>query len=554
MRSRFDANEVLDILALDVEPHEFYDVFFREAEARAFDLPALDENSDLGRDEDVVQAVCALALQFVKREKYGGSRAAMCRDREISKDKAYRLNKEIRNSDAFIAKTDNVYVGCERFLSAYQEGGIQLSVDAQESKSLDETINIETNGNEGTVGANNTKIDNVEDLLDYAGIDRDKWEVTDYDIGHHEVPMKLRYIVRYKENGDPIYGEEPHKETAFSFDIELEAKELEPVEFAPLKPVNINVTPQYEVRAPSGQDSGMNTALFVPDPQIGFRRDMHSGDLMPIHDRRALDVILQVASFLGPDDIVVLGDWLDMTDWTNKYTQSQQFRETTQPSLAEGQWWLQQFASLSPDARLEYLLGNHEDRVRDMLINHFEQAYDVRLGGRTEAAPLVSIETMLELNDIGFNVSDPYPEGEVWLNDALKAIHGESAAKTVNRKLLDTHDVSVVQGHNHRLGMKSGVRRFRGQDQPIYGVTAGCACRLESSVVPAVSNKMNWQQGFVTAQYDPDGIDHDVNITRIHEGKCTFRGKVFTANSQLPSIREDTDYGNRLDAAYASMT
>lgn len=557
MRSKFDASDVLEILSLDVDPNDFYDVFFSEARRRGLDLPALDDSSDLGRDKDVVQAVSGLALRFVKEEEFGGSRAALCRRHEISKDKAYRLNKFLRNTRIFTAKTDNVYVGCERFLSVYQEDSIQLSVDARETRSLDETINVETNGNEGHVSASNTTIDNVDDLLDYAGVDQEKWEATDSDIGHHEVPMKLREIVDYKENGDPIYIEKPHKETAFSFDVELEAKELEPVEFAPLAPVEVNVTQQYKASTPqnkSSEQSGFRTALFVPDPQIGFRRDQDTGEYAPTHDRRALDVILQIAAYLEPDDIVVLGDWLDMTNWTKKYTQSQEFRETTNPALQEGQWWLKQLAMQHPDASLDYLLGNHEARVRDSLLNHYGQAYQVKPGGRLDAAPLMSVNSMLELQEMGYDVTDPYPHGEIWLNDFLKAIHGESAAKTVNRKLIDKHNVTTVQGHNHRLGMKSSTMQFRGDQQPIHGVTAGCLCRTDPGIVPAVSNRMDWQQGVVHARYDPDGHDHNVNVNRIHRGRCYFEGEVFEAQPQLENIQEDTDYGEMFNPVFDMMT
>ena len=365
--------------------------------------------------------------------------------------------------------------------------------------------------------------------------------------------MKLRDIVDYKENGDPIYIEKPHKETAFSFDVELEAKELEPVEFAPLAPVEINVTQQYEATPPKNRPDGFNTALFVPDPQIGFRRDQDTGEYDPTHDRRALDIVLQVAAYLDPDDIIILGDWLDMTNWTKKYTQSQEFKETTNPALQEGQWWLKQLAMTCPDANKEYLLGNHEARVRDSLLNHYGQAYQVKPGGRLDAAPLMSMDAMLELEDIGYDVTDPYPHGEVWLNDFLKAIHGESAAKTVNRKIMEKHNVSVVQGHNHRIGMKSSTMQFRGNQQPIHGVTAGCLCRTDPGIVPAVSNRMDWQQGIVHAQYDPNGYDHNVSINRIHRGRCYFEGEVFEAQPQLENIQKDTDYGEMFNPVFDAM-
>jgi hypothetical protein len=556
MRSSFNADHVLDILSLDVDPNSFYEVFFSEASRKGIDLPALDDSSDLGRDEDVVQAVSALALRAVKNSQYGGSRAEMCRDRGISSDKAYRLNKFLRGAEVFSKEADNVYVGCQRYVSYHREDGeSRLRVVAQEkaSDAYREQIGVDVSGNEATITASDTDISSVDDLISYAGLDENKWRRVDSNVKCYEQGMKMREILKFKDNGEPIYVERKESQQLHSFHVKLERKQVKPVEFEPLRPVEISVTQQYEADPPQRRPDGLKTALFVPDPQIGFRRSQRTGRYSPIHDRRALDVMLQVAAQIDPDDIIVLGDWLDMTNWTKKYTQSQEFRETTNPALQEGKWWLQNLGEQHPGAEKHYLLGNHEDRVRNSLINHYGQAYNVRPGGRMEEPPLMSIRTMLELDDLGYEVSDPYPQGEVWLNDAVKGIHGESAAKRVCRNLMEKHNVTTIQGHNHRIEMKSSTMQFRSHQQPIHGVTAGCLCRTDPGVVPAVSNRMDWQQGLVAVQYEEGGTDHSVDLIRIHEGQCFFRGQVFEAQPQADQIRSDTDFGEKMNSVFPVM-
>jgi hypothetical protein len=558
MRNKFAADKILDILSLDVDPNDFYDSFFSEARDRNIDLPALDEDSDLGEDKDVVKGICALALRFVKSMEYGDVRTRMCSDRNISVDKAYRLSKFLSNTDQLHKESDNVYKGCERIIAVYQHddedsSGVAIRVMDERDGRKQERIEVEVDGNKSHVSASNTGITSIDELIDEAGIDLDRWKIVDSTVKSHDQGMKLKEIAGYDDNDNPYFTYTPFTHTLWSYTVELEKQEVDPVEFSPLKPVEVSVSSTYETNEVHTVSPGLESTMLVPDPQIGFERDLRRGTFSPLHDRRAMDLMLQIAADSQPDRIVFLGDWLDLAEWTKKYTREPEFREVTQPSLAEGSWWLKQLRMMLPDIPMHFLPGNHEQRVRDSLANHYEHAYDISAAGRMDAAPLVSIDSMLELSEKDIEVEDPYPNGEVWLNDWAKCIHGEIARKNPGKtvkKLIENETVTIVQGHVHRMELKSRMIRDRGDSVPIYGFSPGCMCRTETGIVPSASAQMNWQQGLGFIHVDPDGYFHDIEPIRIMNGACMYRDKYYTANDQVDNIRKDTEYGDRLERAY----
>lgn len=559
MRNRFPADDILEILSIDTDANNFYDVFFAEAKDRGLDLPALDDSSDLGKDQDVVKAVCALALRFVKHDEYSGTRTTMCQHNDISVDKAYRLSKFLNSTDAIRREADNVYKGCERIIAIFQyedndnDSSIAIRVMEETEGKKGETIEVRVDGNKKKVSASNTGIESIDELLDEIGADLDEWKVVDSTVKCHEQGMKLKEVAGYDDNNNPYFTYTPFTHNLWSYHVELERREVEPVEFKPLKPVEVTVSDSYCTQNVHSTAPELETTLLIPDPQIGFARELRRGKYKPLHDRRALDLVLQVAANTNPDRIVILGDWLDLAEWTKKFTREPEFRETTQPALAEGNWWIKQLRLMFPDAPIHFLPGNHEQRVQKSLANHYEQAYDITMAGRMDAAPLVSIDSMLGLSDLDVEIEDPYPNGEVWINDWAKCIHGEIARKNPGKtvkELIKNETVTMIQGHVHRVELKSRMVRDRDQNMPIFGFSPGCLCRTETGIVPAASAEMNWQQGFGFIHADPKGHFHDIDQIRIMDGACMYQGQYYVANNRVPEIREDTDYGDRLIDAY----
>lgn len=103
---------------------------------------------------------------------------------------------------------------------------------------------------------------------------------------------------------------------------------------------------------------GAQRTVVLADPQIGYRKNHVTNELVPFHDRNALDVALQITRQVNPDTVVINGDWLDMSEWSDKFTREPGFFFTTQPALFETHYWLQKLRRMLPDARIVFIEGN----------------------------------------------------------------------------------------------------------------------------------------------------------------------------------------------------
>ena len=89
----------------------------------------------------------------------------------------------------------------------------------------------------------------------------------------------------------------------------------------PVFPIIQPVKCAFEYEAPPKPAGGLKRAVVWSDPQFGFRRDLTTGELMPLHDNRALDVILQIAIAAKADRVDVLGDIFDLSDMSAHFLQ-----------------------------------------------------------------------------------------------------------------------------------------------------------------------------------------------------------------------------------------
>ena len=124
-------------------------------------------------------------------------------------------------------------------------------------------------------------------------------------------------------------------------------------------PINITLKSSKRFDKAHSRDNGIKTAVILPDMQVGFKRNLITGELTSLHDRRALDVALQIARYVRPDRIVLLGDNLDLPQ-ESKYPTGPEFYFTTQAAAVELSWWLAQLRDIDPDIEIDYIAGNHD--------------------------------------------------------------------------------------------------------------------------------------------------------------------------------------------------
>ena len=286
--------------------------------------------------------------------------------------------------------------------------------------------------------------------------------------------------------------------------------------------------------------SKYKTAVILPDPQIGYWRDIDTGELDPFHDERAMSVALQVARDLNPDMIVNLGDFMDFPEW-GKFEQTPTFQMTTQATIDRGHKFLAEQKTNAPNAHIVLLSGNHEARLQRSIINNAKAAFGLKRANNIEGWPVLSVQNLLRIDDLGVEYVDGYPAAEYWINDRIKCIHGHivrsngSTAKAVS----DDERVSTIFGHIHRVEMQYKTVGVRAGIRTNLAFSPGCLCRIDGAVPSTksavdamgrpVKTHENWQQGFGVVSYIEGDGEFSVEPVYINEGTAIFRGKKYSA-------------------------
>lgn len=295
--------------------------------------------------------------------------------------------------------------------------------------------------------------------------------------------------------------------------------------------------PSVKAVAPkTPKKSNIKTAVVLPDMQVGFKRDLITGKLTSLHDRRAMDVALQITKYVKPDRIVLLGDNLDLPQ-ESKYPTGPEFYFTTQAAAVELSWWLAQLRQIDPGIKIDYIAGNHDMRAEKVLMQNAVSAYGLRSADDLNGPPLLSVEKLLGLDRLDIEYHSNYPQGKVVLNDNLVCIHGEVAkgesGATVSSVVKDTR-VSVIQGHIHRYEV--ATKTLWGADDKAYMYTAasfGCLCKIDPGAVPGAKAYQNWQQGMGIVYYEDTGLQQfRQEFIPIIDGRAILQNEVFSASEE----------------------
>lgn len=310
-----------------------------------------------------------------------------------------------------------------------------------------------------------------------------------------------------------------------------------------VQPVAIQSRKKGRRHNPGRVHHGLQTTVFITDPHFGFLRDLRTGELTPFHDRRVLEIALQIVIRLRPDRIVFGGDTLDLPDWSDKFLRSPEFYYTTQPAVIEAAWWLGQFRGAAYSADIAVLEGNHDARLEKALMTHLSQVYELRPADEMHLPPSLSVPRLLALHNLKIDYIGGYPDADLWLSDNCIITHGATVKSgpgaTVGAEVKDNH-VTMIHGHIHRHERASRTIHERYDQRVIQAVCPGCACHVDGRV-PGVSAKQNWQQGVAVIRHDEKGRCI-VSVAEIYDGECLFEGELYTAghDERLDELRDQT--------------
>jgi hypothetical protein len=392
------------------------------------------------------------------------------------------------------------------------------------------------------------RIVTLDDALKLCGVDLEVWEVERWKFNKWEVGRKDKQVdMSYEDgisNGSVKDSGKINVEPLYKIYISFIRKQPVRQEFPCIQPIKIDT--KYTLPAtPHGSSNDILEALLIPDIHFGFNR--RGREFEPFHDRKALDLILQVIKDRKPPTIVLMGDLLDMTEWSDKFIKRPEFYFTTQPALEEAAWWLARIRNEAENARIIYIEGNHESRMRKQLFSHMLSAYGLKRVNQEHNEDALSIPYLLALDELGIEYKKEYPRSEFWLNDRMKLIHGSVVSSksggSVSKMIQDTH-VSVGMGHIHRIEKVEKAVHVRNKTEILSVFSMGTLARLDG-VVPSRNGKENWQQGFGYVYYKAGNGHVQPNLVSITDGACIFEGKEYSGIDNSENVEQVLKFRER---------
>ena len=296
-------------------------------------------------------------------------------------------------------------------------------------------------------------------------------------------------------------------------------------------------------KPPAGKKAeGLERAVCVPDLQIGYYWNRDE-ELYPTHDEAYISVVLSLIKAAKPDRIVLHGDNADFPE-LSKYRLMPTFQRTTQATIDRCAVLGAELRAAAPDAQIDWLAGNHEERLQHYIVDNAKAAFGLRRGRRDdkppEQWPALSMPHLCWFDESQITYHPGYPANRVVLSDNLHCLHGHFTGPTAAKKYLDETDVSVIVGHDHHTWLRATTRMTENGPRTKFAASAGCGCRTDGAVPGTKSGytldgepiptHTDWQQGIAVVEYEPgEGTAYLPELVPVYQGKAVWRSKVFEA-------------------------
>lgn len=351
-------------------------------------------------------------------------------------------------------------------------------------------------------------------ILQDRNLDESDWDVKTF-----------RFKTEFKNIKDDFGDTATREVTTYSMALKKapDAKEFLPISRASTRPIRLK-----SVSKLSHGKGELIRALILPDPQIGVYKTL-TGELGTIHDPDAMALAIDAAQAYEPDVIVNLGDFFDLGEWSTKYLTPNHIKNTTQASLEIGYNFLAMQRTICEKVVL--IEGNHDARININLASRAPEATYLKQAGSNNAWPAMSLQHLLQVDELGVEWISGYPGAKYALRDDIVCMHGQklSARDQASRS---QYLYSTIFGHIHKI--ESQGRTFEGQNgEPVTvrHMSPGCLCRTDGTV-PGVNSSSNsdgspilqpnnWQQGFMFLDFynEPGAPFSQTQLEVLSDGK-----------------------------------
>jgi len=301
-----------------------------------------------------------------------------------------------------------------------------------------------------------------------------------------------------------------------SYQLKLRLQRKMPLNF-PTPAVHVPPVIRSEKPAYSGAS---NTTVVLGDQQA------------PYEDPEAHALVLKVLEDLAPAAVVLTGDTVDLPD-ISRHKDNPEWHEPAQACIDAGYRLIRDYVEAADGAAFYKLLGNHDERIRNELLNRAERLYGLR-PAPTEEEPdqidAMSMRRLLHLDTLGVHLIEPnggYQHAQMNINSKLVVRHGWLTGANAPAKSLQGVDFSLIVGHTHKQSItKRLIHDHEGRVREQVAVETGCLCRLEGGLGYAVDP--NWAQGFAVATtWEDGGFNVELATIKNDGGRKSlfFRGK-----------------------------
>lgn len=254
----------------------------------------------------------------------------------------------------------------------------------------------------------------------------------------------------------------------------------------------------------------MERFLASYDLHFGWQRQ--NGHKTPIHDQKAWNALLKFAEDFKPSVWIHGGDMLDC-GVISHHTKGKPGQIEGLRLLADAKEGREAFikpveAIVPPSGTLVYIIGNHEDWLRDL----------------SEEIP--GIEGLLDIRSLlGLKRWKVIPQGGAYNLGKLTFVHGdqiaggENAAK--NAVIAYERNVRFGHFHTHQTYTKNSTLDYKNGKT---GVSLPCLCTKTPRYGEGKPNK--WAQGFAFGYVRDGGYFNDYVVT-IVDGTFVVNGKLY---------------------------
>ena len=256
--------------------------------------------------------------------------------------------------------------------------------------------------------------------------------------------------------------------------------------------------------------------------QVVVANDFH----IPFHDRTALKLFLRFLEDEKPAWLILNGDFMDFWE-ISSFDLTPKGGKTFLAEIRAGKKILASLRTTLPRARITWIEGNHEFRLRRYLIKKAKELYEL---------PSLSVPELFELDKLDIEYvacqkeaskfTDTFTRvGQLWVGhwDTLAA-HGGMAAK----KLVESKGVSVLQGHTHRFGAHA---RTTVDGRVLLGIENASMCRRKASY----ASRPNWQLGFSVVFLEPKTGRFQWYPVLITGGRFVWQGREYRVRASRSS-------------------